>query len=282
MRRTDGSESHPYPRRLLSPVPALSLALPSALSLALPSTRPFNALSMLTIANVSKSYGPRTLFAEVSLNIARTDRLGLIGPNGAGKSTVLKTLFGLLKPRQGRVLLDGQDISGAGQKELLAKGIAFVPQGRNLFGQLSVYENLELGGITLGMKTTHERIPEVLEFFPRVKERMNSAAASLSGGEQKQLEIGRALLLRPMVLLIDEPSIGLSPMVVQDVFKLLRKLADQGTTVLMVEQNVKSALKYSDDAIALESGRLVLHQSAAEILADPEMDRLFLGASVKV
>ena len=203
----------------------------------------------------------------------------LIGPNGAGKSTVLKTLFGLLQPRQGRILLDGQLVNGISPKELLARGIAFVPQGRNLFGQLSVYENLELGGITLGMKTTHERIPEVLEFFPRVKERLHSRAASLSGGEQKQLEIGRALLLRPKVLLIDEPSIGLSPMVVQDVFKLLRKLADQGTTVLMVEQNVKSALKYSDDAIALESGRLVLHKPAAEILADPQMDRLFLGGA---
>jgi branched-chain amino acid transport system ATP-binding protein len=201
----------------------------------------------------------------------------LIGPNGAGKSTVLKTLFGLLKPRQGKIRLNGQDITGATQKALLAQGIAFVPQGRNLFGQLSVYENLELGGITLGMKTTRERIPEVLEFFPRVKERLHSRASSLSGGEQKQLEVGRALLLRPKVLLIDEPSIGLSPMVVQDVFKLLRRLADQGTTVLMVEQNVKSALKVSDDAIALESGRLVLHKKAAEVLADPQMERLFLG-----
>jgi len=203
----------------------------------------------------------------------------LIGPNGAGKSTVLKTLFGLLKPRQGQVLLNSENINGASQKDLLAKGIAFVPQGRNLFGQLTVFENLELGGITLGMKTTHERISEVLEFFPRVKERLNSRAASLSGGEQKQLEIGRALLLRPKVLLIDEPSIGLSPMVVLDVFKLLRKLAAQGTTVLMVEQNVKSALAYSDDAIALESGRLVLHKPASEILNDPHMERLFLGGA---
>jgi branched-chain amino acid transport system ATP-binding protein len=192
---------------------------------------------------------------------------------------VLKTLFGLLKPRQGQVLLNGENINGASQKDLLAKGIAFVPQGRNLFGQLSVYENLELGGITLGMKTTHERIPEILEFFPRVKERLNSRAASLSGGEQKQLEIGRALLLRPKVLLIDEPSIGLSPIVVLDVFKLLRKLAEQGTTILMVEQNVKSALAYSDDAIALESGRLVLHRPASEILSDPNMERLFLGGA---
>ena len=232
--------------------------------------------------DVVAGYKDFMILNDLSFSVPTGSITLLIGPNGAGKSTVLKTLFGLLTPKHGHVYLNGEEITGSSQKDLLAKGIAFVPQGRNLFGQLSVYENLELGGITIGMKTTHERIPEVLEFFPRVKERMNSAASSLSGGEQKQLEIGRALLLRPKVLLIDEPSIGLSPIVVQDVFKLLRKLVDQGTTILMVEQNVKSALKYSDHAIALESGRLVLHQSAAEILADPEMDRLFLGASVKV
>ena len=232
--------------------------------------------------DVVAGYKDFMILNDLSFSVPTGSITLLIGPNGAGKSTVLKTLFGLLTPKQGHVYLNGEEITGSSQKDLLAKGIAFVPQGRNLFGQLSVYENLELGGITIGMKTTHERIPEVLEFFPRVKERMNSAASSLSGGEQKQLEIGRALLLRPKVLLIDEPSIGLSPIVVQDVFKLLRKLADQGTTVLMVEQNVKSALKYSDEAIALGSGRLVLHQSAAEILADPEMDRLFLGSSVQV
>ena len=211
---------------------------------------------------------------------ARTGSITLLmGPNGAGKSTVLKTLFGLLKPRQGSITLNGEDVTGADPKTLLARGIAFVPQGRNLFGNLSVYENLELGGITLGMKTTHERMPEVLAFFPRVKERLHSRASALSGGEQKQLEIGRALLLRPKVLLIDEPSIGLSPLIVQDVFRLLRRLAEQGTTVLMVEQNVKSALQYSDEAIALESGRLVLHKAAADILADPNMERLFLGGA---
>ena len=201
----------------------------------------------------------------------------LIGPNGAGKSTVLKTLFGLLKPRQGRILLNGQEVAGTSPRDLLAKGIAFVPQGRNLFGQLSVLENLELGGITIGIDETRKRIPEILNRFPRIKERLHSKASSLSGGEQKQLEVGRALLLRPRVLLIDEPSIGLSPQVVQGVFVLLRDLVAQGTTVLMVEQNVKSALKYSDTAIALESGRLVLQKPASEILADPNMDRLFLG-----
>ena len=206
----------------------------------------------------------------------------LIGPNGAGKSTVLKTLFGLLKPRQGRILLNGQEVAGTSPRDLLAKGIAFVPQGRNLFGQLSVLENLELGGITIGIDETRKRIPEILNRFPRIKERLHSKASSLSGGEQKQLEVGRALLLRPRVLLIDEPSIGLSPQVVQGVFVLLRDLVTQGTTVLMVEQNVKSALKYSDTAIALESGRLVLQKPASEILADPNMDRLFLGTAPAV
>ena len=232
--------------------------------------------------NVVAGYKDFMILNNLSFKIRRGSITLLLGPNGAGKSTVLKTLFGILKPRQGRVLLDGQDITGHTQPDLLARGIAFVPQGRNLFPQLTVWQNLELGGITLGAKTTHARIPEVLELFPRVRERMHSQASALSGGEQKQLEIGRALLLRPKVLLIDEPSIGLSPLVVKDVFTLLRRLVSEGTTVLMVEQNVKSALKVSDEAIALESGRLVLHKPAGELLADPQIERLFLGGAVPV
>ncbi len=226
---------------------------------------------------VLAGYKDLMILNHLDLSIRRAAITLLIGPNGAGKSTVLKTLFGLLKPREGRVFFEGEDISGCTQKELLDKGLAFVPQGRNLFPQLSVYQNLELGGITLGTKLTHERIPEVLKYFPRVQERIHSQASALSGGEQKQLEIARALLLRPKVLLVDEPSIGLSPIVVKDVFKLLQDLAAQGTTILMVEQNVKSALKISDEAIALESGRCVLHRKASELLADPDIERLFLG-----
>ena len=227
--------------------------------------------------DVVAGYKDFMILNNLSFKVAKGSITLLLGPNGAGKSTVLKTLFGLLKPSQGRVLFNGQSIVGKSQKELLAMGIAFVPQGRNLFGQLTVFQNLELGGITLGTKLTHERIPEVLALFPRVRERLHSQASTLSGGEQKQLEVGRALLLRPKVLLIDEPSIGLSPIVVQDVFKLLKNLSAQGTTVLMVEQNVKSALKMADDAIALESGQLVLHKKASELLADPNIERLFLG-----
>src|ERR1051325_6413059 len=194
--------------------------------------------------DVVAGYGELVILDHLSLRIRRGKVTVLIGPNGAGKSTALKTLFGLLRVRHGRIRLDGEDITGAAPRELLTRhGVAFVPQGRNLFGQLSVHENLELGGITLGPRTARERIPEVLERFPRLVDRLHSAAASLSGGEQKQLEIGRALLLRPRVLLIDEPSVGLSPRVVQDVFRLLRELADAGTTVLIVEQNVRRALE---------------------------------------
>jgi branched-chain amino acid transport system ATP-binding protein len=228
--------------------------------------------------DVVAGYGELVVLNHLSLCASRGKITLLIGPNGAGKSTALLALFGMLKVRHGRIRLDGQDITGTPPRELLTRhGVAFVPQGRNLFGQLSVYENLELGGITLGMATTRARIPEVLEHFPRVKDRLHSAAASLSGGEQKQLEVGRALLLRPRVLLIDEPSIGLSPLAVQDVFRLLRALADDGTTVLIVEQNVRSALKLADDAIALASGRQVLHRPANELLNDPDLERLFLG-----
>jgi branched-chain amino acid transport system ATP-binding protein len=230
--------------------------------------------------DVLAGYGEFMILNSLSLKARRGAITLLIGPIWAGKSSVLKTLFGLLNVRHGSITLDGQQLVGATARDLLVQhGVAFVPQGRNLFPSLTAYENLELGGMTLGMKTTHERIPEVLDLFPRVKERLHSPACALSGGEQKQLEVGRALLLRPKVILIDEPSIGLSPLVVADVFKLLRNLADRGTTVLMVEQNVKSALRISDDAIALESGRLVLHKPASELLADPHIERLFLGGA---
>jgi branched-chain amino acid transport system ATP-binding protein len=205
----------------------------------------------------------------------------LIGPNGAGKSTVLKTLFGMLTPRSGEVRFEGSSINGASQRELLRRGIAFVPQGRNLFGSLSVRHNLELGGITLARGELGPRIEEVLARFPRIRERIDNQASTMSGGEQKQLEIGRALLLHPRVILIDEPSIGLSPKLVQEVMALLRGLADAGTTVLMVEQNVRTALKYSNRALVLEMGRLALDRPAAVLLDDPDLNRLFLGGHAK-
>lgn len=223
-----------------------------------------------------------TILNETTLDVRRGEITLLIGPNGAGKSTVLKTLFGLLVPRSGEVRFEGRVINGRSQRALLADGIAFVPQGRNLFGSLSVRHNLELGGITLPRAELPGRIEEVLARFPRIRERIDNQASTMSGGEQKQLEVGRALLLRPRVLLIDEPSIGLSPKLVVDVMTLLRQLADAGTTVLMVEQNVRTALKYSDRALVLEMGRLALDRPASELLGDPDLNRLFLGGHAGV
>ena len=222
-----------------------------------------------------------TILNETTLDARKGEITLLIGPNGAGKSTVLKTLFGLLTPRSGEVRFEGQVVNGMGQRELLAKGMAFVPQGRNLFGSLSVRHNLELGGITLPRGELPGRIEEVLARFPRIRERIDNQASTMSGGEQKQLEVGRALLLRPRVLLIDEPSIGLSPKLVQDVMALLRQLADDGVTILMVEQNVRTALKYANRALVLEMGRLALDRPASELLHDPDLNRLFLGGHAK-
>jgi branched-chain amino acid transport system ATP-binding protein len=232
---------------------------------------------------VVAGYSPSlTILNETTFDAREKEITLLIGPNGAGKSTVLKTLFGMLVPRAGEIRFEGRRINGRTPRQLLADGIAFVPQGRNLFGSLSVRHNLELGGITVARGHLPSRIEEVLARFPRIRERIDNQASTLSGGEQKQLEIGRALLLRPRVLLIDEPSIGLSPRLVQDVMTLLRTLADGGTTVLMVEQNVRTALKYADRALVLEMGRLALDRPPSELLNDPDLNRLFLGGHAKV
>jgi branched-chain amino acid transport system ATP-binding protein len=229
---------------------------------------------------VVAGYSPSlTILNETTLDAREREITLLIGPNGAGKSTVLKTLFGILVPREGEVRFQGKRINGRTPRSLLADGIAFVPQGRNLFPSLSVRHNLELGGITLPRGELPARIEEVLERFPRIRQRIDNQASTMSGGEQKQLEFGRALLLRPRVLLIDEPSIGLSPVLVRDVMTLLRQLADSGTTILMVEQNVRTALKYADRALVLEMGRLALDRPAAELLGDPNLNRLFLGGN---
>jgi branched-chain amino acid transport system ATP-binding protein len=240
-----------------------------------------NQSPLIEFDRVVAGYTHLTILNELSLDARRGEITLLIGPNGAGKSTVLKTLFGMLTPRSGEVRMNGKRINGKTPRELLAEGIAFVPQGRNLFGSLSVLHNLELGAFHLSPPQRSGRIEEVLGLFPRLKERLNQRAASLSGGEQKQLEVGRALLVRPEVLLIDEPSIGLAPIIVQDVMQLLRKLADSGKSVIIVEQNVRTALKYSDRALALEMGQLALDKPASELLDDPNLNRLFLGGHAK-
>jgi branched-chain amino acid transport system ATP-binding protein len=232
---------------------------------------------LIVFDKVVAGYGNLRVLDALSLEVRAGEITLLIGPNGAGKSTVLKTLFGLLRPSSGRITFRDRNITGAPPAELLRAGVAFVPQGRNLFPTLSVLHNLELGAITLPRALRAERMQQVLEEFPQLRERQHAQAATLSGGEQKQLEIARALLLRPQVMLIDEPSIGLSPIVSRGVFRLLRGLADGGTTVLMVEQNVRSALAVSDRVLLLEGGRLRLDSPAAGLLDDPDLNRVFLG-----
>jgi branched-chain amino acid transport system ATP-binding protein len=234
----------------------------------------------LEVDGVVAGYGALTILNGLTFTVTPGTITTLIGANGAGKSTVFKTLFGLVRARAGRVTLADQDVTNRAPREMLARGVVYVPQGRNLFPQLSVRHNLELGGVTLPRAELPARVARVLERFPRIRERADSQASTLSGGEQKMLEIGRALLLDPKVLLIDEPSIGLSPKITAEVFALIRTLARTGVTVLMVEQNVRSALKISDRAIALEGGRVALEGQGEALLDDPRIKSLYLGGHV--
>ena len=238
-----------------------------------------NPGASLELRDVVGGYGPLRILNGVNLVVPAGSITTLVGPNGAGKSTILKAIFGAADITSGSVLLGGRDVTRTPPRALLAQGVAFVPQGRNVFPTLSVRANLRLGATMLAAREIETRMSEVLLRFPRVAERIESQASALSGGEQKQLEIARALMLRPSVLLIDEPSIGLSPLIVQQVFGLLRNLTAKGLTVLMVEQNVKRALSISDFGVVLETGRVALAGDARELLGDPRMGRIFVGAS---
>jgi branched-chain amino acid transport system ATP-binding protein len=236
---------------------------------------------ILELQDVTAGYGSLTILHGTSFAVQRGTITTVVGPNGAGKSTVFKTVFGLLKARAGSIVFDGEEIANRTPRGLLARGVTYVPQGRNLFPELSVRHNLELGGVTLEKGIDlGKRINAVMDRFPVLRDKARAQASTLSGGQQKMLEIARALLLEPRLMLIDEPSIGLSPILVKEVFEILQDLRDRGVTILMVEQNARSALAISDDAIVLEQGRTALTGPAAAILANPEVGRLFLGGSV--
>ncbi|HEY0918925.1 ABC transporter ATP-binding protein [Devosia sp.] len=236
---------------------------------------------MLELIDVHGGYGKVTILNGVSFRIAAGTITTVIGPNGAGKSTVFKAIFGLLNVHAGKILLQGEDITGRAPTQLIARGITYVPQGRNIVPMLSVYHNLELGGITVRDKSAlQERIEAVMAQFPILQQKRNEPAVALSGGQQKQLEIARALLLDPKLILVDEPSIGLSPNLVQEVFATLIRLRDRGVTVLMVEQNAKSALRVSDYGLVLELGQVRMHDKADTLLNDPQVGRLFLGGTM--
>lgn len=240
--------------------------------------------TILELNDVVGGYGQSTILHETCLAVERGAITTIIGPNGAGKSTALKAVFGTVRVRSGEILFDGEDITGLTQLERLQQGISFVAQGRNIFPRMSVWDNLELGGVSLrDQSLTKERIETIaFEQFPVLAKKARSQAGTLSGGEQKMLEVGRALLLEPRLLLIDEPSIGLSPILVTQVLGLMQGLRDSGISVLMIEQNAKKALAVSDFGIVLQQGRTVLSGSADEILHHPQIGHLFLGGLLDI
>ena len=237
---------------------------------------------MLEAKDVYGGYGEITILNGVSFSIPRASITTMIGPNGAGKSTVFKAIFGLLNVQSGKIFLDGKDVTGSKPAQMIGRGVTYVPQGRNVIPQLSVWHNLELGGVTSPDQVkVRARIEEVMEQFPMLRQRQDQKAIALSGGQQKQLEIARSLILDPKLILIDEPSIGLSPNLVHEVFVTLQKLRDNGVTVLMVEQNAKAALAMSDYGLVLEVGQTRMHDRASRLLADPRVGHLFLGGHIE-
>jgi branched-chain amino acid transport system ATP-binding protein len=230
---------------------------------------------LLALDGVVAGYGKLTVLNETSFRVARGALTTIIGPNGAGKSTVFKAIFGLLPLQRGRVLFDGRDIAGLGPRRLLELGIVYVPQGRNVFPELSVLHNLEMGAA----RPDAAALAAVMERFPMLRDKAAAQASTLSGGQQKLLEIARGLLREPRLMLIDEPSIGLSPLLVREIFGVLRGLCAKGVTVLMVEQNAKRALEISDFGLVLELGRTRMAGKARELLADPRVGQLFLGGA---
>lgn len=240
--------------------------------------------AILTVNGVEAGYGQSTILHATSFEVEPSAITTIIGPNGAGKSTVLKAIFGIVRVRSGSIVFDGDEITDLSQLERLQRGISFVPQGRNIFPSMSVWDNLELGGVSLrNLELTRDRIDSIaFQQFPILKEKANKQAGTLSGGEQKMLEVGRALLLEPRLLLIDEPSIGLSPILVGQVLGLMQGLRDSGITILMIEQNAKKALEVSDHGIVLQQGRTVLHGTADDVLHHPQIGHLFLGGTVDI
>jgi len=236
---------------------------------------------ILSLQDVVSGYGRMTILNGLSARIRKAKITTVIGPNGAGKSTLFKSVFGLLGVRGGKVTFDGRDTTSHPPRRMLDAGMCYVPQGRNLFPELSVRHNLELGGVALSDQSRlGARVDAMMDRFPMLREKANAQASTLSGGQQKLLEVARGLLLDPKLILIDEPSIGLSPIMVDEVFSILKGLRDSGVTILLIEQNARQALAISDDGLVLEQGQTRIEDSAAGILADPRIAQLFLGGGL--
>jgi len=233
---------------------------------------------MLSLHSVCTYYGRVQALKGVSLHVGQGELIALIGANGAGKTTVLNTISGLTPARRGQVLLDAVDITSWAPEQIVRAGVSQVPEGRQVFGPLSVGDNLRLGAyVRGGGKGTQADLERVTELFPILHERLRGRAEALSGGEQQMLAIARALMARPRLLLLDEPSTGLAPLVVREIFRRIADLRQQGTTILLVEQNARAALRIADRGYVMETGKVVLQGAAQELLDNREVQRAYLG-----
>jgi len=233
---------------------------------------------LLSLEDVTTYYGQMRILEGISLQVDAGELVSLLGGNASGKSTTLKTVLGIVRPRSGRVLIDGEEVNGCDVPTRIARGLAIVPENRRLFGQMTVRENLELGAVLRRGANLDEDFERVHTLFPRLEERRDQLAGTLSGGEQQMVAMGRALMSRPRLLLMDEPSMGLSPALVQQNFRIIREVHESGVAILMVEQNAAMALSIADRGYVLSTGEIVLSGSAKELLASEDLKRAYLGA----
>ena len=234
-------------------------------------------MALLSVRDMHVYYGSIHAIKGISFDVEEGEVVTLIGANGAGKSTTLKTVSGLMVPRAGEIEFAGESIADVPANDLVPKGLALCPEGRSLFQAMSVEENLEMGGYTRPKNEVADDMERVFALFPRLKERRRQIAGTLSGGEQQMVAMGRAMMSRPRLLMLDEPSMGLAPILVQEIFNILRRLHDEGTTVLLVEQNAQMALSVADRAYVLETGHIVMDGPASELAADDRVRKAYLG-----
>lgn len=235
-------------------------------------------MSLLKVDNIHVYYGAIHAIKGISLEVNEDEIVTLIGANGAGKSTTLNTIAGLLKPRQGTVQFDGKDMHGFTANRIVSQGMALCPEGRRIFQQMTVRENLEMGGYTRPASEISGSMDEMFQRFPRLKEREKQIAGTLSGGEQQMLAIARALMSRPRLLMLDEPSMGLAPILVEQIFSIIKELHNSGVTVLLVEQNAQMALSVADRAYVLETGNITMEGTASELLHNDSVRKAYLGS----
>jgi branched-chain amino acid transport system ATP-binding protein len=232
---------------------------------------------MLRIEGINVFYGAIQALHNVSLEVTEGEVVAIIGSNGAGKSTLLRTISGLVRPRSGSISLDGKDLTATSPDEIVKLGVSQAPEGRRIFTNMSVLENLQLGAFTRTDAAIGSDMERVMVRFPRIKERLRQNSGTLSGGEQQMLSIGRALMSRPRLMLLDEPSLGLAPNLVKEIFSIIEELNKDGTTILLVEQNAHMALEVADRAYVLETGHVVLSDSGASLLNNPKVKEAYLG-----